>query len=204
MKPNRSSSRGPGDLTRLAAGFGRVTLWTLALIGFGVVAFVGFTVANGNFHAVARDEAFRSAQPSPKDLERYARERGIRTVINLRGENRSDAWYRDEVATARRLGLRHIDFRMSARRGMSNDEAWRLIAIMRDAPKPLLIHCESGADRSGLASALYVAGVQGLGEVAAERQLSLPYGHVAAPFGKGWGSTVTWERMEPSLGFFDS
>lgn len=161
-------------------------------------------MANDNFHTVAKAEAFRSAQPSPKDLERYARENGVRTVINLRGENPSEGWYREEVATARRLGLRHIDFRMSARRGITNDEAWRLIAIMRDAPKPLLIHCESGADRSGLASALYVAGVKGLGEEAAERQLSLAFGHVAAPFGKGWGSTVTWERMEPALGFFDS
>lgn len=138
------------------------------------------------------------------DLERYARDHGIRTVINLRGANPSEAWYRDEVATARRLGLRHIDFRMSAKRGITNEEAWRLIQVMRDAPKPLLIHCESGADRSGLASALYVAAVEGLGEEAAERHLSLRYGHVQAPFGKGWGSTVTWERMEPSLGFVGS
>ncbi|MDM8353491.1 hypothetical protein [Brevundimonas diminuta] len=33
---------------------------------------------------------------------------------------------------------------------------------------------------------------------------TVAFGHVAAPFGKGWGSTVTWERMEPALGFFDS
>jgi protein tyrosine phosphatase (PTP) superfamily phosphohydrolase (DUF442 family) len=204
MKPNLLPVRRRGTVVKFILGLGAATLWVFASIGLIVVAFVSFTMANGNFHAVARNEAFRSAQPSPGDLERYARENGIRTVINLRGENRSERWYRDEISAARQLGLHHVDFRMSARRGITNDEAWRLIEIMRDAPKPILIHCESGADRSGLASALYVAGVQGLGEEEAERQLSLRYGHVAAPFGKGWGSTVTWERMEPSLGFNNS
>ena len=204
MKFSLPSSRGPSALLQIVAGLGSATLWTLAAIGLFVVAFVSFIMANDNFHAVAKGEAFRSAQPSPQDLERYARDQGIRTVINLRGANPSEAWYRDEVATARRLGLRHIDFRMSAKRGITNEEAWQLIQIMRDAPKPLLIHCESGADRSGLASALYVAAVEGLGEEAAERHLSLRYGHVQAPFGKGWGSTVTWERMEPALGFVGS
>lgn len=137
-------------------------------------------------------------------MERYVREHGIRTVINLRGENPSDGWYQDEVATSRRLGLRHVDFRMSAKRGITRREAWRLIQIMQTAPKPILIHCESGADRTGLASALYVAGIQRRGEDAAEEQLSLKYGHIAAPFGKGWGMTVTFEEMEPSLGFIDS
>lgn len=201
MKLALPPASSPRFLIKLCAGLGSATLWTLAVIGLFVVGFIGFTIINGNFHEVAKGEAFRSAQPSPDDLERYVADHGIRTVINLRGANPSEAWYRDEVAVARRLGVRHVDFRMSARRGISNEEAWQLIEIMRQAPKPVLIHCESGADRTGLASALYVAGIQGLGEAAAERQLSLQYGHVTAPFGKGWGSTVSWERMEPSLGF---
>lgn len=178
-----------------------IAIGTLAA---ALVGFVGLTVATGNLHTVVSAQVYRSAQPDARTLERYGRELGIRTVINLRGENASDDWYRTETATARRLGMGHIDFRMSAKRGISNAEAWRLIAIMRAAPKPLLIHCESGADRTGLAAALYLAAIGGRGERAAEDQLSLRYGHVAAPFGKGWGSTVTWERMEPSLGFFDS
>ncbi|MBB1177716.1 protein tyrosine phosphatase [Pseudomonas sp. FW305-3-2-15-E-TSA4] len=169
-----------------------------------VIAYVGATAMTGNFHTVAEGEVYRSAQPSPAALERYVREHGIRTVINLRGENPSDGWYQDEVATSRRLGLRHIDFRMSAKRGITRREAWGLIQIMQRAPKPILIHCESGADRTGLASALYVAGIQRRGEDAAEEQLSLKYGHIAAPFGKGWGMTVTFEEMEPSLGFIGS
>jgi protein tyrosine phosphatase (PTP) superfamily phosphohydrolase (DUF442 family) len=198
-----SSRSRPRRLTILRRVAVRVALLAAILIAL-VIAYVGVTAMTGNFHTVAEGEVYRSAHPSPAALERYVREHGIRTVINLRGENPSDGWYQDEIATSRRLGLRHVDFRMSAKRGITRREAWRLIQIMQTAPKPILIHCESGADRTGLASALYVAGIQRRGEDAAEEQLSLKYGHIAAPFGKGWGMTVTFEEMEPSLGFIDS
>ena len=102
------------------------------------------------------------------------------------------------------LGLAHFDFRMSAKTELSPAEAEALLALMEAAPKPLLIHCQSGADRTGLAAALYVAAVKRWGEAAAEAQLSLLYGHVAAPFAKGWAMTSTFEALEPALGYPDS
>lgn len=140
----------------------------------------------------------------PAAITDYQREHGLRSIINLRGENRGAAWYDNEIATARRLGIQHIDFKMSARRGITKEEAWRLIKVMEQAPKPLLIHCESGADRTGLASALYLAAIKHADEATAERQLSIRYGHIASPSAKGWGMTVAFEDMEPSLGYQDS
>lgn len=52
---------------------------------------------------------------------------------------------------------------------------------MASVPKPILIHCRSGADRSGLAAALYVSKVAGLDNAKAEAQLSFYYGHVGIP-----------------------
>tara|TARA_R110002124_G_scaffold218645_2_gene384547 strand:+ start:27385 stop:28002 length:618 start_codon:yes stop_codon:yes gene_type:complete len=198
--PRRPKGSASSIGTRIATHVGIVAGGAFALL-LGYVTVVAVT---GNFHTVSDGQVYRSAQPSAHSLARYHRKFGIQTVINLRGENESESWYRDEIETSERLGIRHINFRMSAKRGITKKEAWRLIGIMQRAPKPLLIHCESGADRSGLASALYVAAVERLGEQAAEDQLSLRYGHIAAPFGKGWGMTVTFEEMEPSLGYSDS
>lgn len=178
---------------------------------YGVVAAVALIAAGlgilqltGNFHTVVDGELYRSAQVSPNDLHHYARKHGIRSVINLRGENKGSNWYDDEVASAKALGLNHYDFRMSSRRQLHKDEALRLIALMRDAPKPLLIHCRAGADRTGLASALYMAAIAKVSEGQAEKQLGLPYGHVSLWFTGAYAMNDTFESLEPYLGFEDS
>lgn len=58
-----------------------------------VLAFVFFTVATGNFHAVIPGELYSSTQPSGMALARYKNELGIRAVLNLRGPNENEAWY---------------------------------------------------------------------------------------------------------------
>jgi hypothetical protein len=49
---------------------------------------------------------------------------------------------------------------------------------MSTLPKPMLIHCWGGADRTGLASALYLYGVKHQGSDQAAEQLSWRYGHL--------------------------
>src|SRR3546814_3645424 len=87
---------------------GMLTAASVLLIG----GYLGFLQLSGNFHEVVAGELYRSAQPSAAKLENYVRRHGIRTVINLRGENSDTRWYREEVDTARRLGIQHIDFRI--------------------------------------------------------------------------------------------
>lgn len=59
------------------------------------------------------------------------------------------------------------------------DELERLIAVLDHSARPLLIHCSSGADRSGLASAVFLLLETDSGLARARAQLSLKYGHCA-------------------------
>ncbi|NTE32221.1 dual specificity protein phosphatase family protein [Agrobacterium tumefaciens] len=169
-------------------------------MGIAVLAAGGYLLAIqllGNFHEVVAGQLYRSNQPSSEQLVRYTRDHGIKTVINLRGENESEDWYKDEIKTSRELGLTHIDFGMSARHELDMTKVNQLVAIMRDAPKPILIHCKSGADRTGLATPLYLGRVAYLGEKAAESQLSVRYGHIGIPYlSETYAMDQTWENVE--------
>jgi protein tyrosine/serine phosphatase len=191
------------SLTRLKVAAGTVA----ASLFFGALcvgAYFGFLQWSGNFHEVVQGELYRSAQPTMSQLQEYKTRFGIRTVVNLRGENVGSGWYRDEVAASDRLGMTLVDFKMSAKHKLSPSESARLIEIMRSAPKPLLIHCKSGIDRTGLASALYLAGVKSAGEEQAEAQLSLRYGHLSLSAMPYAAMDDSFELMEPSFGYAGS
>lgn len=170
-----------------------------------VASYVGFLQLTGNFHAVVVGEIYRSAQPTETQIAEYKALYGIQTIINLRGKNIGDPWYDKEVETARRLEIKHIDFGMSASQELSQEQAETLIRLLEKAPKPMLIHCMSGADRTGLAAALYLAAISRQGEIAAERQLSIRYGHFGIPhLSSAYAMERTFEKLEPWLGFSGS
>lgn len=153
----------------------------------------------GNFHEVLPKELYRSGQLNATQIAYYKNRYGIRTILNLRGENTHSAWYAEEIDASKKLGLRHINFRMSAKRELSKEQVLELLALMRDAPKPLLVHCHSGANRTGLASALYLAAIKKRGEQASENQISLRYGHFPLWFTDAYAMDRTFENMEQSL-----
>lgn len=167
-------------------------------------AYLGALQLTGNFHAVIPATLYRSAQPSADEIEHYRDTYGIRTVLNLRGEHSGKDWYEAEVATANRLGLTHADFYMSASQELTQERAAELIALLARVEKPVLIHCKAGADRSGLAAALYLAAVSKQGEEAAEEQISIRFGHISVPLAGAYAMDQTFEALEPWLGFPDS
>ena len=181
----------------------RAAGWALACVAV-LALYLGYQQLRGNFHPVVRGEVYRSAQLTSGDITRYAQEHGIRTVLNLRGDNKGQDWYDEEVAEAREAGVNHINFRMKSSRELSPQTARALIQVMDAAPKPLLIHCRAGADRTGLAAALYVAALTDRGEWAAERQLWIHYGHLPLRFNSSYAMNRTFEALEPYLGFNDS
>ncbi|SOC38940.1 tyrosine phosphatase family protein [Rhizobium subbaraonis] len=175
--------------------FGIACTYLLAGVGFG--AYAAYLQVVGNFHTVIEGEFYRSAQPSATQLAAYVRTHGIKTVINLRGEDARAVWYENELATARRLGVQHIDYRMSASRTLTPAQADEVVAIMAAAPKPILVHCQAGSDRTGLVSALYSYRLAGQSEERAERQLSLVFGHVGIPhISAAYAMDASWEVIE--------
>ena len=53
-----------------------------------------------------------------------------------------------------------------------------IIHVMRDLPKPFVLHCKSGADRAGLVSALYLLVEKKQPVHEAKKQLSFKYLHL--------------------------
>lgn len=172
------------------------TLLSLALL----IGFFLHLQSTGNFHAIVAGEAYRSAQPTGAELTAWTARYGIKTVVNLRGAQPGTPWYDEERATSKALGLEHRDFAMSARKGLTAPEATRLVALLRDVPKPILIHCKAGSDRTGLASALYLV-ERGSSEDIAEAQISLRFGHISLPYTLAWPIDQSWEALEETLDF---
>lgn len=175
-------------------------LLILLLIGI----YLGSLQVLGNFHTVIPDTLYRSAQITAGRLSEYKKQYGIRSIINLRGEKPGAEWYDSELIASDNLGIRHFDFRMSASQILSPQKMEELIGLMRSAPKPVLIHCRSGADRTGLASALYLAGIKGAKEQQAETQLSIRYGHIAIPYlSAAYPMDQSWQNfvsLTPDIG----
>ncbi|MDB2448835.1 sulfur transferase domain-containing protein [bacterium] len=124
---------------------------------------------------------WRSNQPTPWRLKALAR-RGFRSIINLRGEGHSGAFYLEQYY-ATQLGLKLCSLKMSSRRPPTVEQLLTLQDWLDNAPKPLLLHCKSGADRAGLAAAICLLSQDQSPDVAA-RQLSWRYLHIRnAPTG---------------------
>jgi protein tyrosine/serine phosphatase len=162
----------------------RTTVKSLKLIGavVGVVAasgggWAGYLRLSGNFHVVDQGAVYRSGQLSGSQFSARIRENGIRTIIDLRGNNAGSPWYDDEVRASDAAGVRHVDFPISASRQLTDQQISRLAGLLTSSPRPILIHCEGGADRTGLASALYKLVVDESPPSEAAAQLSFRYGH---------------------------
>ena len=140
--------------------------------------YIAYTIYHANFHAIVNGKAYRSGQMNARQFTRAIQDYGIKSILNLRGENPKDEWYCAETNIAQQFGVQHFDFALSARREVTDEEIEHILSIIRGAPKPILIHCQAGADRSGLVSALYCLTIEGQTPAQADKQLTVWYGHI--------------------------
>jgi len=156
----------------------KITVLTLALSAFLICCYTGYILKTNNFHSITPGEAYRSAQPDREDIEYYIKTYKIKSIVNLRGRNPDEQWYREEMQVSAEHGVAHYDISLSSSREPSAEDIQKLMEIFRTAPRPVLIHCKAGADRSGLAAAIWKAVVDKEPKSIAEKQLSVFYGHI--------------------------
>jgi len=129
-----------------------------------------------NFHRLS-GRAWRSAQPSPGWLARLKERTGVRTVVNLRGYNPTVASIALEEEACRRLGLRLEHFPVHSRALPGKEKLLEIRDFLRRLDYPVLFHCKSGADRTGLMGTLYLHWMEGV-PIEKTRQLRFfPYFH---------------------------
>jgi protein tyrosine/serine phosphatase len=154
----------------LSGALSRLRAWTnMVLVDHGV-----FRLVYLNRHQVTT-RLWRSAQPAPHQLARFAREGG-RTIVNLRGGREHGSWPLQREA-CERFGLTLTEFVVRSRE--APDRATILAArdFFEGLAYPALVHCKSGADRAGFFAALYLVLHEGRPVREAMGQLHPRFGH---------------------------
>ncbi|MBX3463040.1 MAG: tyrosine-protein phosphatase [Planctomycetes bacterium] len=152
------------------------------------------------FRAV-RPDVFRSPQPGEDQLARRIAAHDIRTVVCLRGPS-DPARASERAATASGAAFWHVP--MSATRLPRPETLLELWHVADAAPRPLLLHCRAGVDRTGLAAAIVVLHDTG-NLTAARAELRLvPHGHLGAFGTEAMGEVLDrYERHAAQLSFPD-
>jgi protein tyrosine phosphatase (PTP) superfamily phosphohydrolase (DUF442 family) len=136
-----------------------------------------------NLHEVDPGKLYRSAQLSGEELDNAIHTLGIRTVINLRGEDKGSDWYETEVKVTTQDSVKLVSIPMSAKRLPHRKDLIALLDAFEKSERPILVHCQAGADRTGEASAIYEMEYMGKSREEALQMLTLKYDHLelAAP-----------------------
>ena len=128
-----------------------------------------------NFWPVAPG-VWRSNQPTHARFEKYAK-MGIKTVVNLRGEDKH-AHYLFEKESVEALGMTLVNAKLWAREAAPRKRILAVIEALREAERPMVFHCKSGADRAGFVAAAYLLVFEGASIEEAKKQLGLKYIHL--------------------------
>jgi protein tyrosine/serine phosphatase len=109
-----------------------------------------------NFHWVVPGEAARAMQAWAGGVAPFLKRRGIRAIINLRGRNDDVSWWKKETAIAKGAGIAHLDAMLDSRKLPTQAMLARLIESFDLAPRPFMLKCSGGQDRTSFAAALYL------------------------------------------------
>ncbi len=118
---------------------------------------------------------FRMNQPYPARI-RALKKRGINNILNLRGPD-TFAHYLYEKKVTEEEGITLWDRKLYARKAPKPERVAAVFEAFDEIPRPFALHCKSGADRAGFASALFLIDQENVPVAEAKKQLSLRFVH---------------------------
>lgn len=123
------------------------------------------------------DDLIRGGHPDAARLAKL-KKAGVKSILNLRGDV-------DTVANAierracKALGLKLSFVALRATALPDRSALLETIDRLRDLPRPIFVHCKSGADRTALALVLYLVTLKGVDVKTARRTaFRFKYGHI--------------------------
>ena len=124
---------------------------------------------------ILEDIAYRSAQPTAETIEDAVATYDIKSVLNLRGT--VGRHIPEEEEAVEKFGLAYAVHTLSASVYPDPDVLLSVLHAYDGIPKPVLIHCRAGIDRTGLIATLLLI-EQGEHPDTADRHLSFLRGHM--------------------------
>ncbi|MBI3654717.1 MAG: tyrosine-protein phosphatase [Acidobacteria bacterium] len=104
-----------------------------------------------NFHQV-NERLYRGAQPKKDGLKKLAA-LGVKSILNLRGEDENT---QAEQREAQALGLNYFALPMGGLSRPSDEQITQALAIINNPENGVVfVHCQHGADRTGVVIACY-------------------------------------------------
>lgn len=169
--------RRPPRSERPRLRFVRWTARVCLLAALGIGGFLLQPFYSHNIGVVDPGRAYRSAQPTSR-VDDMIQEYGLASILSLRGGTPKDFFYSNEVRATQEAGVDFYDLPLSATRRPRRRELLLLIDVLKQCDYPLLIHCKSGADRTGLASAIYRMEILGQPPEQAKGAFTVLHSHI--------------------------
>lgn len=180
----------------------------LLMIGF--VLFAAFIWRSStfriskNFDVVDPGRFYRSAQLTPKELEQVIDQYGIKTVISMRGAPENSFWVKPQQEVLERKGVKFVTASWMTDFFPDKENFLKFAHALREEQYPILVHCRTGADRTGEASAIYAMEFMGQSkEEAIQKNLNVDHYHVATFHPAKSEFIRRWKGLDEMISTYD-